>query len=69
MVEVFKTNVKRRQQAAELLSALSHQFPAHCINFDLDDGDKILRIEGDNICTDTIIGLLSLQGYKCEILV
>ena len=68
MVEVFKTNVKGRGQAADLLTGLSRRFPLCTINFDLDDCDKILRIEGHNICAATIIELLRLQGYLCEIL-
>ncbi|MBW4891792.1 hypothetical protein KXQ82_18850 [Mucilaginibacter sp. HMF5004] len=66
MVEVFKTNVKQTEQAAVLVTALSQQFPMHYINFDLDDCDKILRIEGNSICVSTIIQLLQLQGYFCE---
>jgi len=69
MVEVFKTNVKGRGQAADLLTGLSRRFPLCTINFDLDDCDKILRVEGGDICTTTIIELLSLQGYLCEVLV
>jgi hypothetical protein len=66
MVEVFKTNVKQRAQAAGLVTALLRTFPMHCINFDLDDCDRILRVEGDNICITTIIQLLHIHGFICE---
>lgn len=69
MVEVFKTNVKLHTQATTLLNLLSKHFPAFNINFDLDDCDKILRVEGSNICSDSIIGLLNVQGYQCQPLV
>jgi len=68
MVEVFKTNVEQQQDAAMLLSVLSQGFPLHKINFDLDDCDNILRVEGANIMPDRIIGVLISNGYQCSIL-
>ena len=68
MVEVFKTNVQRRKQAKVLLEALSRKFPSFRINFDLEDCDRILRIEGENVCQEKVAELLSENGYKCEVL-
>ena len=68
MVEVFKTNVLKQKQAIFLLSALSENFPLHKINFDLNDCDKILRVEGKNISRQKIILLLKKNGYQCEVL-
>ena len=49
MVEVFKTNVQEDKQSQMLMEKLSYHFP-HCrINFDLEDCDNILRVEGDDI--------------------
>ena len=67
MVEVFKTNVQEHMAIA-LLGALSAAFP-HCrINFDLEDCDRILRVEGSNICNETIIQLLNAHEFHCEVL-
>jgi len=49
MVEVFKTNVKKRGEEKMLLLILAEYFPNHKINFDLDDCDKILRVEGNSL--------------------
>jgi predicted RNA binding protein with dsRBD fold (UPF0201 family) len=68
MVEVFKTNVQQTELATQLASALSQRFPFLKINFDLEDCDKILRIEGGQVCVETVIKLLSSQGYECEVL-
>jgi hypothetical protein len=68
MVEVFRTNVTRKRQAKVLLDILSKQFPLFHINFDLDDCDKILRVEGENICPESITGLVTESGYECGIL-
>ena len=68
MVEVFKTNVRHKRQARKLLDILSAQFPLFNINFDLEDCDKILRVEGENIPQDKIVKLVSENGYQCDVL-
>jgi hypothetical protein len=67
MVEVFKTDVHEQKQVA-LLNALSARFPMLKINFDLEDCDRILRVEGADISTDKIMGLLHIHGHMCEVL-
>ena len=67
-VEVFKTNVKQKRHAKRLLNILSQQFPLCRINFDLEDCDKILRIEGNNIRHEKITALVTGHGYQCDIL-
>lgn len=68
MVEVFKTDVQKQNQANILLTLLCRDYPAFRINFDLDDCDKILRIEGENVMPGEIIELLNSNGHECEIL-
>lgn len=68
LVEVFKTNVERETQAAKLLAALVDYFPAYKINFDLEDCDKILRVESHNGAIDNsrIIEAIGDFGYAIE---
>jgi predicted RNA binding protein with dsRBD fold (UPF0201 family) len=68
MVEVFITNVQEPQDSHKITQELLEHFPAYKINFDLEDSDKILRIEGDNISADTIISLLRKNNFHCEVL-
>ena len=68
MVEVFKTNVQHRELAEQLASILRGRFAFCKINFDLEDCDKILRVEGKQICVETIIEILSTHGLECEVL-
>ena len=68
MVEVFKTNVQHRELAEQLASILRGRFPFFKINFDLQDCDNILRVEGNQICVETIIEILSTRGLECEVL-
>lgn len=68
MVEVYKTNVKHKRQARRLLDVLSKQFPMFSINFDLEDCDKILRVEGKDIPQEKIAKLVTENGYQCNVL-
>jgi hypothetical protein len=68
MVEVFKTSVRKKQEAKLMQTLLSEKFPHFKINFDLDDCDKILRVEGIKIKSGQIIRSLKVNGYQCEIL-
>jgi len=68
MVEVFKTNVQHRELAEDLASILRERFSFSRINFDLEDCDKILRVEGKQICVEMIIETLSNRGLECEVL-
>jgi len=67
-VEVFRTNVRRKRHAKALLDILSKQFPLFHINFDLEDCDNILRVEGENICPESITMLVTQSGYECGVL-
>ena len=69
MVEVFKTNVEELKASKQIIQLLLEQFPSHKINFDLDDCDKILRVDGNNIPAKKVIELVNENGYECEILV
>jgi hypothetical protein len=68
MIEVFKTNVKTVQDCKRLLKQLSNVLPDGRISFDLEDCDKILRVEDTHISPAVIINLLKENGHHCEIL-
>lgn len=38
------------------------------INFDLDDCDKILRVESDEVIPEKISEVLTCKGFICEVL-
>jgi hypothetical protein len=68
MVEVFKTNVQLEEEATTLSEKLLSKFPLTKINFDLEDCDKVLRVEGQDVAPHKIIEMLSSDGYQCHIL-
>ncbi len=69
MIEVFKTSVKEQGQAEMILSTLVNSFPSIKINFDLQDCDHVLRVEGREFSIIEIINLLHANGQQCEILI
>ena len=69
MVEVFKTNVDQSEHSEMLIDQLISHIPNSEINFDLEDCDKILRVEAERISNETIIGLLNRNGFQAEVLI
>jgi hypothetical protein len=69
MVEIFKTNVHKANDAKKIAQTLLVHFPKTKINFDLNDCDKILRVQGQTICIEKITEFLNSEGFRCEILV
>ena len=68
MVEVFKTNVRSIRKAKLIVQKLAEEFPAHKINFDLSDRDKILRVQGESILENKIISIVTALDHECMIL-
>ena len=69
MVEVFKTYVEQPEHSEMLIDQIINQIPNSQINFDLEDCDKILRIEAEDISIRNIIEILNKNGYYAEVLI
>jgi len=69
-VEVFKTNVLHKRAAQTILTEIGMHQPDYKCNFDLDDCDKILRIENasGNIDAQLIFSILERNSYEGSIL-
>jgi len=68
MIEVFTTNVQEAHTAKQLVSLLTRHFPGSRINFDLEDCDRILRVEGKNFTPDGVMLLVKENGFACTVL-
>jgi hypothetical protein len=69
MVEVFKTNVTNDFQAKKLVGVIEDRFDGYKANFDLDDCDRILRIQSSaGIDIDSLTHFLKDMGVKAEVL-
>ncbi|MBF9223178.1 hypothetical protein [Hymenobacter ruricola] len=66
-VEVFRTDVTCPRAAAALLRGLRACFPTWRITFDLDDCDRILRVESPKGAPDAraVAAVLHSRGYAC----
>jgi hypothetical protein len=67
-IEVFKTNVRDERQAEELKAVLLSHFPGSRVNFDLDDHDRVLRLEGPDLKAEKVMVLANEKGIACNIL-
>ena len=67
-VEVFKTNVSETMLAESLAARLLRQLPLLDVHFDLEDCDRVLRVEAFVIPEQEIISLMTAQGFTCEVL-
>lgn len=70
MVEIFKTDVKDADQANVLIDIIQRFFLGYVANFDLEDCDKILRVESvkGEIKSSMLIRLLLIFNCKAEVL-
>ena len=66
MIYVFKTSVKRIKEVGQLKPHLNELLKQAKWNFDLEDCDKILRIESQTIISEEVIKLLQENGFECE---
>lgn len=68
MVEVFKTNVNTKEDANRIIKILQASSGFSAINFDLDDRERILRIEASEISICNVIEIMKREHFECEIL-
>ena len=66
MIFVFKTSVKTKTQAKKLKPHINKLISNAKWNFDLDDCDKILRIDSEENIISVVINSLNIQNYNCE---
>ena len=66
MVSVFKTSVRTKKAAKQLTPSLNKLLQHAKWNFDLEDCDKILRIDSKNEISLAIVKLLKDKGFDCE---
>jgi hypothetical protein len=69
-VEVFKTNVLKKRSAKAIIEEIGLHQPDYKCNFDLEDCDKILRIEnaGGNVDAQLIFSILERNNHQGAIL-
>lgn len=69
-VEVFKTNVINKRAAKIIMDEIGFQQPEYKCNFDLEDCDKVLRIENASgkIDAQLVFEILEKNNHQGSIL-
>jgi hypothetical protein len=68
MIEVFKTNISNEKLARQFTMQLRNELPGCRVKFDLQDCDKILKVEGNQFVPEKVIEVISMSGFECEVL-
>ena len=66
MIYVFKISVKTKMQAKKLKPHIDKILPKAKWNFDLDDCDKVLRVDSEENVILPIINVLKNHNFECE---
>lgn len=66
MIFVFKTSVNTKRQATHLRPHIDALLPEATWNFDLEDCDRILRIDSEENIVLKITDLLNLHNFNCK---
>ena len=66
MIYVFKTSVRTKIQAKSIEPHIDQILPNAKWNFDLEDCDKILRIDSEENVSLPIQNLLKNHNFYCE---
>lgn len=67
-IKVFKTNVTNRDEARKIRAMIQRRYPGSRATFDLDDCDRVLRIEYPRGFIDLSIlkQIIGRFGYQLE---
>jgi len=64
-----QSNLKCSFTGLSIIHRIKYHFPDGDINFDLEDCDKILRVEAESISVQSILKLLKQHGFHAEVLI
>jgi hypothetical protein len=62
---IFKTNIHTENDKANVSTTLNSNMQIRDWNIDLDDIDRVLRIESETLSHQQIIADLNALGYEC----
>lgn len=65
IIAVFATSVIQKRTAKHLANKINLLESVRACNFDLEDCDKILRVESEFEIANTIMTLVNSEGFKC----
>ncbi len=63
---IFRTNISRKADYLKVKSSLLGRQGVRGCTIDLEDCDKVLRVECENIPVASIVQEVARQGFLCE---
>lgn len=69
IIEVFKTNIDNQNDASEIIDVLNKLLSAIRVTIDLEDCDRVLRVEAKDFTADEVINVLNLCGFDCQLMI
>lgn len=68
-IKVYKTNVDNRELAKEILRKIREELPESDPSFDLENCDKVLRVESQRNVKEVLIKeIIEKCGHQMEVL-
>ncbi len=70
MIEVFRTNVNNKSEAKNVMNELVKTIPDSIVSFDLEDCDRVLRVESRKQRFDKrqVMEMVRKNGFLCQVL-
>ena len=62
----MKTDISKREDFRKLRNRLLRIYSIRECTIDLEDVDKVVRVVGDEIETNTVVDKIKSYGYLCE---
>ena len=63
---IFKTNIMDEYDVEKIASLMTEDHRIKKWNIDLQDSDKVLRIESQHLREHEVIACIRKAGYRCE---
>ncbi|MEZ4983232.1 MAG: hypothetical protein R2769_16920 [Saprospiraceae bacterium] len=68
MISIFKTSVEKTRDSRKIKNELNEKMPEARIVFDLEDCDRIFKIESAEVSIEVLEETFSRMGHELEIL-
>ncbi|WP_428232560.1 hypothetical protein [Flavobacterium sp.] len=65
-IESYKTDVTTKEEASSIVVLLQFIISDCIMNFDLENSDRILRIETNRDIKDMVYRVFNKQGFYCQ---
>lgn len=68
MIGIFKTNISTQKEKNQVIRALSGEFSATLCTLDLEDCDRVLRVDGPQMEEHQVVSFVRELGFQCAVL-